>query len=105
MVIPILGYNTSPLRPRLYLIIFMSVDFASLLLQAIGGGMAGAAFSRHEDTATATTIMVSGIIFQLGSTCIFATLFEIILYRGVFPLRKNKPLRILAAATMLTVTC
>lgn len=67
--------------------------------------MAGAAFSRKEDTTTATTIMVSGIIFQLGSTCIFTTLFEFVMLRGIKTLRKNRPLLILASATMLTVTC
>ncbi|OBT43380.1 hypothetical protein VE00_05712 [Pseudogymnoascus sp. WSF 3629] len=105
LTIPVIGHNTSPLKPRLYLIIFLTVDFFSLLLQGIGGGMAGAAFSKKQDTTTATTIMVTGIIFQLCSTCVFATLYELVLYRGRNVLLRNRPLLILSSATLLSVTC
>lgn len=67
--------------------------------------MAGAAFSKKQDTTTATTIMVTGIIFQLGSTCVFATLYELILFRGRNMLLRNRPLLILSSATLLSVTC
>jgi len=67
--------------------------------------MAGAAFSKGKDTATATTIMVTGIIFQLASTVVFVTLMESVLFRGLSTLQANRPLLKLAAATMLSVTC
>lgn len=67
--------------------------------------MAGAAFSKKQDTSTATTIMVTGIIFQLASTCVFATLYELVLYRGREVLIRNRPLLILSSATLLSVTC
>lgn len=90
MMIPILGEHNSPLKPRLYLIIFLTVDFFSLLLQGIGGGLAGAAFSQKKDTSTATTIMVTGIIFQLASTVVFVTLLEFVLYRSIKTLHDNQ---------------
>ncbi|PKX97538.1 putative RTA1 domain protein [Aspergillus novofumigatus IBT 16806] len=76
LMIPIIGQDKSPLRPNLYLIIFMTVDFFSLLLQAVGGGIAGAAFSQNTSPWPGTYTMVAGIIWQLVSTCVFATLLE-----------------------------
>ena len=67
--------------------------------------MAGAAFSRHENTATGTTIMVSGILFQLASTAVFSILFEyVVLVRGAGILANNRPLLQLALAIMVTVS-
>ncbi|KAJ8183879.1 hypothetical protein LV157_005827 [Aspergillus fumigatus] len=76
LMIPIIGQDKSPLQPNLYLIIFMMVDFFSLLLQAVGGGLAGAAFSQNSSPWPGTYTMVAGIIWQLVSTCVFATLVE-----------------------------
>lgn len=106
-LIPILGQHTSPLglKPKLYLIIFMMVDFFSLLLQAVGGGMAGSAFSAKKDTKPATNIMVSGIVFQLASTCVFVTLYEIVIFRAARTIARNRHLSILCSATLLSVTC
>lgn len=75
-MISIIGQDKSPLQPNLYLIIFMMVDFFSLLLQAVGGGLAGAAFSQNSSPWPGTYTMVAGIIWQLVSTCVFATLVE-----------------------------
>lgn len=105
VLIPIVGLHTSPLPPKPYLVIFMIVDFFSLLLQAIGGGMAVAAFTRNTDTRPSTYIMVSGILFQLVSTCVFATLFEIPFFRASTTIRMNKHLLVICSATMLSVTC
>ena len=103
-MIPILGQHTSPLKPKLYIIIFMTVDFFSLLLQGVGGGMAGAAFSKKQDTTKATNIIIAGILFQLASTCTFVTLFEYVMWRGWSTLKRNRPLLILALAVMVTST-
>lgn len=105
MMIPILGYHTSPIKPKLYLIIFLTVDMVSLVVQGVGGGMAGKAFSKKQSTDTATTIMVGGIMFQLVSTCIFATLYQYVIFRGIETIRRNRPLLCLALATYLSVIC
>lgn len=70
--IQILGRESSILRPSLYLWIFCTCDVISLVVQAIGGGMAsGEAGKIGGDTAPGTHIMVAGIVFQLFSITIF----------------------------------
>ncbi|KAJ5795558.1 uncharacterized protein N7518_004098 [Penicillium psychrosexuale] len=70
--IQILGRESSFLKPSLYLWIFCTCDVISLVVQAIGGGMAsGEANTVGGDTATGTHIMVAGIVFQLFSVTIF----------------------------------
>lgn len=63
LVDPIVGRDKSSLSPRLYLIIFMIVDFFSGSLQAIGGGLAGAAFGNNTDPGPGTYIMVAGVVW------------------------------------------
>ncbi|KAJ5551043.1 hypothetical protein N7461_005741 [Penicillium sp. DV-2018c] len=70
--IQILGPSTSLLKPTLYLWIFCTCDIISLVVQAIGGGMAsGEADKPNGNTAPGTHIMVAGIVFQLFSITIF----------------------------------
>jgi hypothetical protein len=67
-----LGRQSSVLKPSLYLYIFVTCDIVSLVIQAIGGGMAsGEATKVNGDTAPGTHIMVAGIVFQLFSVTIF----------------------------------
>ncbi|KAJ5692793.1 hypothetical protein N7462_002216 [Penicillium macrosclerotiorum] len=70
--IQILGRESSILKPSLYLWIFCTCDIISLVIQAIGGGMAsGEADKVNGNTAPGTHIMVAGIVFQLFSVTIF----------------------------------
>jgi hypothetical protein len=70
--IQLLGRESSYLKPSTYLWIFCTCDVISLVIQAIGGGMAsGEAGKIGGDTATGTHIMVAGIVFQLFSITIF----------------------------------
>ncbi|KAJ5130498.1 uncharacterized protein N7515_006537 [Penicillium bovifimosum] len=70
--IQLLGPSTSILKPTLYLWIFCTCDVISLVVQAIGGGMAsGEADKINGNTAPGTHIMVAGIVFQLFSITIF----------------------------------
>ncbi|CAI7580593.1 unnamed protein product [Penicillium glandicola] len=70
--IQLLGRESSFIKPSLYLWIFCTCDVVSLVIQAIGGGMAsGEADKVGGDTATGTHIMVAGIVFQLVSITIF----------------------------------
>ncbi|GIJ85948.1 hypothetical protein Asppvi_004819 [Aspergillus pseudoviridinutans] len=105
LMIPLIGEDKSPLRPKSYLLIFMTVDFFSLLLQAVGGGLAGAAFSQNTSPWPGTNTMVAGILWQLLSTCVFATLLEYVIYRGLGPISRNPALRQIALALMVAVTC
>ena len=49
--------------------------------------------------------MISGILFQLASLAVFTFFFELVLFRGRKVLFTDKYLVIIAAATMLSVTC
>ncbi|OXV05515.1 hypothetical protein Egran_06717 [Elaphomyces granulatus] len=70
-LIAILGRSSSMLSPTLYLWIFCTCDVLSLVIQAVGGGMASIASNNGSDTKPGTDTMVAGILFQLGSITIF----------------------------------
>jgi len=79
------GRRVSPISPAAYLYIFCTVDVASLVVQAVGGGMASIAYEKTPpgDTASGTHIMVAGILFQLASICVFAFLFTYVILRAL----------------------
>jgi RTA1 like protein len=72
--ISLLGRESSLVRPALYLWIFCSCDFLSLVIQAVGGGMASEANEAGGDTKPGTDIMVAGIVIQLASITVFVFL-------------------------------
>ncbi|KAJ5918476.1 hypothetical protein N7466_010468 [Penicillium verhagenii] len=70
--IQILGPQSSILSPKLYLWIFCTCDIISLVIQAVGGGLASMAVNKvGGNTAPGTHIMVAGIVFQLLSVTVF----------------------------------
>ncbi|OKL60300.1 hypothetical protein UA08_04077 [Talaromyces atroroseus] len=70
-LIALLGRSSSVLSPRLYLYIFVTCDIISLVVQAVGGGLASIALENNGNTSPGTDIMVAGIVFQLASITIF----------------------------------
>ncbi|KAL9027245.1 MAG: hypothetical protein Q9196_004209 [Gyalolechia fulgens] len=74
-LIRIFGPHTSPLTAKQYLWIFCTIDFFSLLVQAVGGGMASAAGSEPDgNVQPGTDTMIAGIVFQLAANVVFAAL-------------------------------
>ncbi|PWY92472.1 RTA1-domain-containing protein [Aspergillus heteromorphus CBS 117.55] len=70
--IHLLGPETSILSPKLYLWIFVTCDVVSLVVQAVGGGMASIEVNKvNGNTAPGTHTMVAGIVFQLVSITVF----------------------------------
>ncbi|KAE8382569.1 RTA1 like protein-domain-containing protein [Aspergillus bertholletiae] len=70
--IQILGRESSILSPKMYLWIFCTCDIISLVVQAIGGGMASSETNKEGgDTAPGTHVMVAGIVFQMFSITVF----------------------------------
>ncbi|KAA8646193.1 hypothetical protein EYZ11_010053 [Aspergillus tanneri] len=70
--IQMLGRESSILSPNLYLWIFCTCDVVSLVVQAIGGGMASSESDKvGGNTAPGTHIMVAGIVFQMFSITVF----------------------------------
>lgn len=85
------GTEYSLLRPRWFSYIFISCDFISVLIQAIGGGVAGAALSQKTSTATGTHIMVGGLSFQVFSMTLFYCLLTEFVIKSFFDDTKKVP--------------
>ncbi|KAL3444140.1 RTA1 like protein-domain-containing protein [Aspergillus insuetus] len=65
------GSEYSRLRPNLYPWVFIGCDIGSIILQAAGGGVAGAAGDDHPDRVNlGNNIMIAGIAFQVGTMSI-----------------------------------
>ena len=75
--------QTSPLKPRFYLVIFCICDIIALLVQAGGAGIAANEFNKpnHGDTKKGTNTVVGGIIFQLLSMSVFVIIMLIFITR------------------------
>ena len=82
-LIQIMGPSTSPISAAAYLWIFCTCDILSLVIQAIGGGMAATAVAAipPRGSKTGTNIMVGGIVFQMASITVFVCFFAEFLRR------------------------
>jgi hypothetical protein len=99
-----MGRHTSPLSEKTYLWIFCTCDIISLVIQAVGGGMAAVAAGStpRGNTGPGTNIMVAGIIFQLASVTVFTALFFFFLWR-VRKMHLSRSLKVMFAATTLAL--
>ncbi|EKD17926.1 uncharacterized protein L3040_004466 [Drepanopeziza brunnea f. sp. 'multigermtubi'] len=68
------GEQRSRIPARWYTWIFITCDFISLLLQAIGGGMAGSAGDDADLRDLGTDLMIAGIVWQVATLLAFAGL-------------------------------
>ncbi|KAF2430805.1 RTA1 like protein family [Tothia fuscella] len=73
-IVETFGAENSRLRPILYPRIFITCDFLSLVLQAMGGGMASAASHADKDPTTGNNIMIAGLAIQVATLTIFIAL-------------------------------
>ncbi|KAK3947587.1 RTA1 like protein-domain-containing protein [Pseudoneurospora amorphoporcata] len=90
MLIRLLGRQTSILSAKWYAIVFCTCDVISLVIQAVGGGMAaGESDKQGGDTKPGTHTMVAGIAFQLFTMTVFAALVLDFL-RRVYKLAKGR---------------
>ncbi|CAL3965615.1 hypothetical protein PZA11_002522 [Diplocarpon coronariae] len=68
------GQERSRIQARWYTWIFITCDFISLLLQAIGGGMAGSSGDDASLRDLGTNLMIAGIVWQVVTLLAFASL-------------------------------
>jgi hypothetical protein len=68
------GQERSKIQARYYTWIFISCDWISLMLQAVGGGFAGGAGNNVALRNTGTNLMISGIVWQVATLLAFAGL-------------------------------
>jgi hypothetical protein len=79
----------SPIGAKLYLIIFITFDLLSIVIQGVGGGLASSAGSENKDTSTGTHIMIAGIVIQLVSMSVFCILWIWTVHRARRHLRRD----------------
>ncbi|EGP86973.1 unnamed protein product [Zymoseptoria tritici ST99CH_1A5] len=68
------GSETSVLKPAYYTWIFISCDIVCLVLQSVGGGMAGGAGFNRQRRQTGTDMMIAGVVLQVVVLLVFAAL-------------------------------
>jgi hypothetical protein len=69
-IIVVYGTQLSRFQPRTYTVTFISCDFASLILQSIGGGITATAGDQSISNA-GVHIMVAGLALQVFSLVVF----------------------------------
>lgn len=73
-IVVIYGSEYSRFRPRTYTILFITCDFISLILQAVGGVIADTNLTDLPMQLTGVHVMVGGLAFQVSSLLLFALL-------------------------------
>ncbi|KAL6405871.1 putative rta1 domain protein [Ilyonectria robusta] len=68
------GAQYSKLKPFLYTWIFIGSDAISILLQAVGGGIASGADDDKKQLDLGNNIMIAGIVFQVATMAICGVL-------------------------------
>ncbi|KAF2715098.1 RTA1-domain-containing protein [Pleomassaria siparia CBS 279.74] len=69
-VITVVGSQNSRLKPKMYTYVFIGFDLLSLILQALGGGIASTANDK-KGSDLGTNIMIGGLICQVISMILF----------------------------------
>jgi hypothetical protein len=73
-IVTTFGAENSRLPPKWYPRIFITCDFGSLILQALGGGMASAATHTGKNPNPGNHIMLAGLCLQVSTLFIFILL-------------------------------
>jgi hypothetical protein len=68
------GTSKSRITPKYYTWIFISCDIVALVLQAVGGGLAGGAGKNKGMRDRGTNVMFAGIVWQVATLVVFAAL-------------------------------
>ncbi|KAG8884588.1 hypothetical protein FRB97_003885 [Tulasnella sp. 331] len=96
MIVTRIGPEYSRLRPKVFSITFITLDALSLVIQALGGGTASAAFQKGKSATKGTHIMVTGIFIQLFAITLYlSTALEFVIRYF-----RDKPLRPRATAVV-----
>lgn len=83
-LVVVYGRHYSVLKPMWYTYLFISFDVISLVIQAIGGGMASQAQAQQKNGKAGTNVMIAGIAFQVVSMTVFLSLWFEFLNRVFF---------------------
>lgn len=83
-ILAVHGNKYALLKPLWFTYVFVCCDVASLVIQAIGGGMAGVALNELKSTDLGTHIMVAGIGFQVLLILVFIFFLFDFIHRAYF---------------------
>ncbi|EED18599.1 conserved hypothetical protein [Talaromyces stipitatus ATCC 10500] len=103
LMIPIIDQDKSRLSPKLYLVIFMTVEFFSLLLQAVGGGVAGLRSAKTHLHGQVPIPYRNHLATSIDLCLCHAS--EIRDIPGRNRILRNPALRLTSLAPMIPVTC
>lgn len=78
------GQHFLTLQPRWFSYIFVTCDVISLVVQAVGGGMAATALLNGNSAQAGTHVMVGGIAFQVLSMSLFLIVYAQFMFRIYF---------------------
>ncbi|KAF5718925.1 RTA1 like family [Fusarium mundagurra] len=70
-IVSVFGPENSRLPPEYYTRFFIPCDVVSLVLQAVGGGMASVASQQYKSADLGTNIMIAGLAFQAATILAF----------------------------------
>lgn len=87
-IVSTFGTENSRIKPLSYPRIFIPCDIASLVLQALGGGIASAKTHQNEDPTVGNNIMIAGLAFQVLTLLIFIILALDFASRTISRIRK-----------------
>ncbi|ODV93596.1 hypothetical protein PACTADRAFT_29706, partial [Pachysolen tannophilus NRRL Y-2460] len=85
------GEHFSRLKPIYYSYVFVSCDILSLVIQALGGGIAGTATANDESNTTGTHVFVGGLALQVFSMAIFLCFMFDFLHAVYIRAKKDLP--------------
>lgn len=92
-IVTTIGPEYSRIKPLSYPKIFIPCDIISLVLQAVGGGMASVAIHNDKSTKSGDNVMIAGLAFQV------ATMFAFILISADFAWRTFRIRKLLPQTT------
>ena len=87
-IVSTFGAENSRIRPLSYPRIFIPCDVASLVLQALGGGIASAKTHSHQDPTLGNNIMIAGLSVQVVTLLIFIILALDFAFRTIRRIRR-----------------
>ncbi|KAH7176583.1 RTA1 like protein-domain-containing protein [Dactylonectria macrodidyma] len=93
-IVSAFGPENSRIPPEYYTRIFIPCDVISLVLQALGGGMASVASHNNESPDTGSNIMIAGLAFQV------ITIFAFIVASADFAFRTVRRYRALGDSAL-----
>jgi hypothetical protein len=94
-----LGKNYSPIPPKAILWTFVTCDVVATVVQILGAGLVGSAYSAHKNPNTYNNILLAGLAFQVFDFLVFVVLFSWFLMKAWGAMSSS--LKQFAVATMV----